>query len=139
MISKTDIKYFEHARHAAMCSDFKRTKTGCVIVYKKKVYSSGFNTNKTHTTQMKYNKLRFCEESAIHKTHAEISALLHIRYAKIDWSKVSIYNYRICNDNDNGYGMSRPCSSCMGFIKSLGIRNIYYTTNNGFAHEKLDY
>ena len=31
--------------------------------------------------------------------------------------------------------MSRPCPSCMAAIKDLGIRNIYYTTDDGFSHE----
>lgn len=139
IIKKSDIKYFKHARQVALNSDFGREKIGCVVVYKKGIYSTGYNTFKTHTVQMKYNKLRFSEEGAIHKTHAEISALLRIQYSDIDWSKVSIYVYRICPGKIRGFGMSRPCKSCMAFIRKLGIKNIYYTTDYGFAYEKLLY
>ena len=46
-------------------------------------------------------------------------------------SKLYIYRKR----NDKPYGMSRPCPSCMAAIKDLGIKHIYYTTNEGFAYE----
>ena len=34
--------------------------------------------------------------------------------------------------------MGRPCESCMAAIKDFGIRDIYYTTNDGFVHERLE-
>lgn len=139
MIMKSDTKYFNHAKNIAEMSDFKRDKTGCVIVYHKSILSVGFNTNKTHTIQARYNKLRFDDEKGIHKTHAEMSALINIRYEDIQWDKVDIYVYRICNGKENGYGLARPCKSCMAYIKELGIKNIYYTTDYGYAYEKLEY
>ena len=33
--------------------------------------------------------------------------------------------------------MSRPCPSCMAAIKDMGIKHIYYTTNDGFVYENL--
>ena len=138
-IKKSDLKYFEHAKNIALMSDFKKEKIGCVIVYHKSIISFGFNTNKTHPIQMKYNKIRFDNEDAIHKIHAEISALIQIQYEDIQWNKVSMYVYRVSKSYESGYGMARPCKSCMAFIKKLGIKNIYYTTYDGFAHERLQY
>ena len=34
-------------------------------------------------------------------------------------------------------GLSRPCLSCMAAIKDLGIKEIYYTTNNGYTYEYI--
>ena len=34
--------------------------------------------------------------------------------------------------------MARPCPSCMAAIKDLGIKNIYYTTNDGYSYERLE-
>lgn len=46
------------------------------------------------------------------------------------------YNrYRIRKDQP--FGLARPCSSCMAAIRDLGIRDIYYTTNDGYAYERL--
>lgn len=30
------------------------------------------------------------------------------------------------------------CPSCMAAIKDLGIRHIYYTTNDGYAYEEVE-
>ncbi len=48
---------------------------------------------------------------------------------------VLIYIY-IYISYTNGLGMARPCPACMAAIKELGIKNIYYTTDNGYAYEK---
>ena len=53
----------------------------------------------------------------------------------IKWDKVVIFVYR--EMLDGSIGMARPCESCMAYIKDMGIKNIYYTTNDGFAHEVL--
>ena len=66
---------------------------------------------------------------------AEMHALIPIRNLDIDWNKVSVYIYRIKKSNKNGFGMARPCLSCMGLIKELGIKEINYTTEDGFANE----
>ena len=34
--------------------------------------------------------------------------------------------------------MARPCPSCMAAIRDLGIRDIYYTTNDGYVYERLE-
>ena len=96
----------------------------------------GCNTNKTHPVQKYYNKYRITDvdqETLLPKIHAEISCINSIRHLDIDFSKVKLYIYR--KRNDKPYGMSRPCPSCMAAIKDLGIKHIYYTTNEGFAYE----
>lgn len=34
--------------------------------------------------------------------------------------------------------MARPCLSCMAAIKDIGIKDIYYTTNDGYSYERLE-
>lgn len=70
------------------------------------------------------------------KLHAEINCLNSIRYLDINFSKVKLYIYRIRNDQP--FGLSRPCPSCMAAIKDLGIKDLYYTTNDGYAHERIE-
>ena len=36
-----------------------------------------------------------------------------------------------------GLGMARWCPACMAALKSLGIKKICYTTDDGYAEEKL--
>lgn len=135
---KTDYKYFDKAKTVADISDFTKTHIGCIAVYQGGIIGIGCNTNKTHPRQNYYNRYRDgCNnDKCIPKLHAEINCLNSIRHLDINFSKVKLYIYRIrC---DRPYGIARPCPSCMAAIRDMGIRHIYYTTNDGFAYEKLD-
>lgn len=136
-LSKTDYKYFFKARQAASISDFHKTHIGCVAVYQGNIIGIGCNLEKTHPIQNYYNRYRNLhnESNFIPKIHAEISCLNSIRNLDINFSKVKLYIYRIRYDQE--HGRDNPCPSCMAAIRDLGIRDIYYTTNDGFAYEKL--
>ena len=100
MLTKTDMHYFDKASQVAEISDFAKINIGCVAVYQGTIIGVGFNTNKTHPMQKKYN-----------------------RYRKRKSAK---------------YGMCRPCPSCMAAIKDLGIKHIYYTTDDGLVYERME-
>lgn len=134
-INKTDYKYFEKARQVATFSDYAKTHIGCVAVYQGVVIGIGCNCNKTHPAQKYYNRYRIPSDRLLPKLHAEINCITSIKRLYINFSKVKLYIYRI--RKDKSYGMARPCPSCMAAIKDLGIKNIYYTTNDGYAHERL--
>lgn len=123
----------------ATYTGYSGVKIGCVVVYHGTVLAKGSNSNKSHPTQQKYNYLRFTDKHLNYyynpSIHAEIQALTKIKYLDIDFSKVSIYVYREYKDGRTA--MARPCASCMKFIKSLGIKNIYYTTPDGFGYERM--
>ncbi len=70
------------------------------------------------------------------KLHDEINCTNSIRHLDINFSKVKLYIYRIRKDQP--FGLSRPCHSCMAAIKDLGIKDIYYTTNNGYAYKRIE-
>lgn len=137
MLSKADIKYFSKARQVATTSDFHKIHVGCIAVYQGRIIGIGCNSNKTHPKQDYYNRFRNKDEieTYIPKLHAEIDCLNSIRHLEINFSKVKLYVYR--EKKDRSYGMARPCPSCIVAINDLGIRQLYYTTDDGFAHEKL--
>lgn len=115
-----------------------RARIGCVIAYKGTILAKGWNTDKTHTTQAYYNKWRFQDNGGHYypsKGHAELTALQKVRYLDIDFSRVHIYVYRELRNGE--LALSRPCPSCMAFLKEKGIRHIHYTTDQGFAHEVI--
>ncbi len=136
MIYNTDYKFFDKARQAALISDFHKTHIGCVAVYQGNVIGIGCNCNKTHPMQKKYNKYRKQSDFMLPKLHAEISCINSIQHLDINFSKVKIYIYRIRKDQP--YGLAHPCPSCMAAIRDLGIRDIYYTSNDGYVHERLE-
>ena len=136
MIYNTDYKFFDKARQAALISDFHKTHIGCVAVYQGNVIGIGCNCNKTHPMQKKYNKYRKQSDFMLPKLHAEISCINSIQHLDINFSKVKIYIYRIRKDQP--YGLAHPCPSCMAAIRDLGIRDIYYTSNDGYVYERLE-
>ena len=135
MLRSTDYKYFLKARQVATISDYYKTHIGCVAVYQGQVIGLGCNTNKTHPVQKFYNRYREPSDTMLPKLHAEISCINQIKHLNINFSKVKLYIYRIRKDQP--YGMARPCPSCMAAIKDIGIKDIYYTTNDGYANEKI--
>ena len=136
MLHNVDYRYFDKARRIADISDYNRVHIGCVAVYQGQIIGIGCNCNKTHPTQKLYNRYREQSDSMLPKLHAEISCLNQIKHLDINFTKVKLYIYRIRKDQP--FGLSRPCLSCMAAIKDLGIRDIYYTTNDGYAYEKLE-
>ena len=136
MFHNSDYRYFDKARQVACVSDYKKQHIGCVAVYQGQVIGLGCNCNKTHPTQQFYNKYRRQSDYMLPKLHAEISCLTQIKHLDINFSKVKLYIYRLRKDQP--CGLARPCPSCMAAIKDLGIKNIYYTTNDGFSYERLE-
>lgn len=136
MLRKNDYRFFEKAKKVASVSDFYKTHMGCVAVYQGQVIGLGCNCNKTHPSQQYYNQYREKSDSLLAKLHAEMSCLNSIKNQNINFSKVKLYIYRIRKSQP--FGLARPCPSCMAAIRDLGIKDIYYTTNDGYAYEKLE-
>ena len=135
-LNNNDYRFFKKARKVALVSDYEKIHVGCVAVYQGQIIGIGCNCNKTHPMQKVYNKFREDSDSLLPKLHAEINCINQLKHLNINFSKVKLYIYR--TRNDQPYGMARPCPSCMAAIKDLGIKDIYYTTNNGYAYERID-
>lgn len=124
--------YFRAAESVASLSNH-RCKMGCVVVKSHRIISSGHNSaTTTHAFQTKIDQKYFNCDCAGY-LHAETDALLPLINSKMDLSQATIYVYR--NMKDGSSGMARPCPRCMGLIKSLGIKRINYSTQDGFAEE----
>ena len=139
MITKTDQKYFQKAYSAALLSDYHKVHIGCIAVYQGSIISIGCNTCKTHPLQKKYNKYRHIVYNKGYKTlpqlHAEINCLVAIRGMDINFSKVKLYIFR--PGYEGVFKLARPCPSCIAAIRDMGIKHIYYTTDDGYAYEKI--
>ena len=136
-MSTASAKYFDIAKAVSKLSNFKRIHIGCVIAYGKHIVATGQNTNKTHPMQKEYNRYRFegdCRGNG--KLHAEMMAILSLP-KDIDTKKLVVYTYR--EDRFGNLRSSRPCNACLAKIKELGIKTIYYTSDDGFCAEKLEY
>ena len=135
----SDAHLFRMARACSLQSDYcGSARIGCIAVYKGSVLAKGFNSDKTHTIQSRYNVMRYKDIGNRYlpsKIHGELAVLQKIKYLDIDFSRVHIYVYRELKDGT--IAMARPCPACMAAIKQMGIKHIHYTTECGFAAERI--
>ena len=136
-----DVTWFKKAAHMSNMSTSSITYVGCVAVYKGHIIGYGCNMDKTHPMQKKYNHYRNeWNNNGLSTIHAEMATLIMIKntigFENINPTKVKLYVYR--QKKDGTSGMSRPCNACMKAIIDCGIKDIYYTTDSGFAHEHLE-
>ena len=140
MLHKRDIAFLKKAGKISQASDFDRVHIGCIAVDKNISVACGFNTYKTHPMQREYDKYRDLNTSDkvsnLHAMHAEMMCLNALRGSNIRLDKVKLYIYRSMISKP--FGMARPCKACMKRIKDMGIKHIYYTTDDGYAYEYLD-
>ena len=136
-LSKSHRAYFKAAKGVSELSNFKQHHIGCVAVSGHKIISSGYNSCKTNPMQKRLNVHRF-DVDTNHTIHAELSCLLPLINRKdIDFNNVSLYIYREHKSGD--LALAKPCASCEALIRSLGIRNIYYTGNKSYVSEEIIY
>lgn len=141
-----DKKMFLAARAEAEKSTFAHFNLGCVITYKGHIIGRGRNSDRTHPLQKKYNEkyrgFNPCSANEFrHSLHAEVSALMSIPYTvgrDINWSKANVYVYRICQGKPSGYGCSKPCRACTQALRECGIRNVFFTDDDGLSYIRLD-
>lgn len=122
----------ELAKKIAGCSQLNY-KLGAVVTSKyDDLLTVGVNRWRTHPRQYKAAK----KINMGHKIylHAEIDALRQVR----PWMSkpYNIYVVRVIenyNDDEEHFimRMSKPCPICFDEIKKEGIKNIYYSNNDG--------
>ena len=125
--------YLKLAKNACYYSDNKRARLGCVIVYKGRILSVGWNLqDKTNPLQKRYNAARGYDPNAScsrNTIHAECHALLKAKDLDVDWNKAIAFVYRIKKDGSDG--LAKPCPACQAMLIEHGISKVCYT--NGFG------
>lgn len=136
-----DSHLFNAAKKCSQNADYTgggKAKIGCVAVYKGSILAKGWNTDKTHSAQARYNQWRYkdCANNYLpDKCHSEVCVISKIKYLDIDMSRVHLYVYREYKNGE--LAPCRPCKACMAAIKELGIHNIHYTTKDGYCSEVI--
>lgn len=138
MFTKQQLKFFNRAAEVASESQFDVYHIGCIAVLKNRIIAASPNKLKTHPLQKAFDRYRefncTSDPKNIHSLHAEISCLSMIKN-DVNYKDIDLYIVRVLKSGN--FGMSRPCSACMPCIIEKGIRNIFYSTNYGYAHEQL--
>lgn len=135
-------KFFKKAKLMCKISDYPRNKVGAVIVHKGKVVSVGFNQQKSNPLQKEYNLCRIYDnrfydvDKCENNIHAETSAILSAQKLNIDLSECSIFVYR--QKKSGCQGLSKPCKACQQLLKDNGIKDWYYTLDDGWRYERKE-
>lgn len=143
IFKNSDYRFFNMARQIAEQSDFGSTKVGCVLVYQGKILATGCNTTKTSPIQKRYNRFRHFNPGVKpiqHSNHAELAAIKSVSYTvdkEIDWKRVKVYVFRIAPGLPLGMGCAKPCPGCMALIRDKGIRDVYYSDNDGYCYQRI--
>ncbi|AGS80967.1 hypothetical protein [Caulobacter phage Cr30] len=117
----TDVAPVGASRHAA------------AIVYRGEILSIGVNNHTAHPFQKKFSK----HEDAIF-LHAETDAIRKAikKHGADILEKSTLYvarmKYTDTKKTKMVQGMSRPCIGCARCASTFGIKNVYYTTDEGY-------
>ena len=116
-----NIGFFRLARLASLKSKYK-IQVGCVLTMHGKPVSIGFNRIKSHPRSRKNCKT----------LHAEMDAIISSQTSLVG-GVAYVYRERF----DGSLGLSRPCMGCYKALSKAGIKKIYYSTNSGYAIERI--
>lgn len=126
-----NIKYFEIAKKIAStidrkCSDGRRNKAKMVAVLIPRVGNEVFiGTNKM-------DKTHAASPHPWKTIHAELDALLKVGRGYVNQQKIvdaDIYVYR---ESSLGQANAKPCKYCFNMLIEKGIKNIFYSDQDGF-------
>jgi tRNA(Arg) A34 adenosine deaminase TadA len=108
----------------AKLSTYKQHKIAAVIFKGKRVIAIAHNA-------VRSNKIPYKFKNYLESSHAEAHAIIKARRNLKD------YNILVVRINSNGeLRMAKPCEFCQEFIDYVGIRNVYYSTNDANILQK---
>ena len=133
MLSKQEEKYIASASHYATLSPMQNHH-GCIVVVNGQPVGSGYNNYRNYSRDKIISDCLSC--------HAEISAVRNAikmehnnRKRDAMLKKMKLYVVRL---NDQGkYMDSKPCYNCHCRLRSLGVRNVIYSTGDDFISMDL--
>ena len=128
--SKKVKRYFDLGRNLAYNSPYGKIRHGAVLIKGGSVLNASFNKDKYTSFGS-----RFRSPTRGHATvHAEIGCVLGLPRSVT--SGADVY---VCRINRNGeFRNSKPCTMCHEALKHVGVKRVYYTTNdNTFEMYKL--
>ena len=102
-------------------------KLGAVIVKGQRVLSTGFNSI-SHCSVNNFRNSRHAEMDAILK-------LMHRHNGLVSLAGSTLYVTRVTQTGRSA--MAKPCKKCMDLIRSVGIREVIYTTDNNVVKERV--
>ena len=121
--SKKIGRYFELARNMAHNSPYGKLRHGAVLVRGGSVMNTSFNKDKFNSFGSRFRE----QDRGPATLHAEIGCVLG--QPRNTTSGADVY---VCRINRKGeFRNSKPCAMCHQALKYVGVKRVYYTTNEG--------
>jgi tRNA(Arg) A34 adenosine deaminase TadA len=121
-------RYFEAAYTVALAAPGVGGTTGyrlgAVLVYKKQIIAARYNELRTHPKLLKWYPYPYL--------HAEAHCILAHGLNNCEHCRLYVMRIR----KDKSIAMSRPCQCCRALIEYVGIDQVYYSKDDGYASLK---
>lgn len=99
-----------------------RFRLGAVVAKRTRTLGVGFNRmDKTHPTMQRNNP----DKSWTPGLHAEVHACLGVELTLLQGATIYVARLR----KDGRFGLAQPCEICNRFLRGVGIRAVFFTTN----------
>ena len=110
---------FSLAAKCSLSGEHTKHRLGCVIVKGGAVLSTG------------HNQLRYTKQLKKPTLHAEADAILKVLKGQNQHLLVGAVMYVSRYTRGGNIGLAMPCSNCLALIRSVGIKTVFYTTDEG--------
>lgn len=107
----------------AVKSCFRQHKVGAVVAKGSRILSTGYNSRQ-HSSLLQTST-----------RHAEAAAILKILKERRQHDLVGADLFVTRITGGGRVGMAKPCRACEGLARSVGIRKVFYTTNENTTEE----
>jgi tRNA(Arg) A34 adenosine deaminase TadA len=124
-MSKRHGKLVRLAAEVAKTSDYSTHRHGAVLIRRASIIN--ISANDAGYCQFGDRFMTDMSRGAHARRHAELSVVLGIPRAMTEGA--TVYVVRV--DREGGLRMSKPCPMCEAAMSFVGIKYVYYSTNNG--------
>ncbi len=107
------------AKNLAQKSNHHKYKYGCILFHRHKIISTGWNIKRTHPKSPHPWK----------HTHAEFYTILGVPANELEGASIFVYMER---KNNGSKGIGKPCKFCNRMLEDCGIKEVIYSTNEGY-------
>lgn len=123
---------FEAAKNASSLSDGKSVgeKMGAAVFQGSILLSTGYNLYAKTKPGNSYKLNGAVFDTSIHAEQMAIDKIRHYDYSN---TKLTVYIVRL--DVNGDFVVSRPCSSCVSYMKQYGIRIARFINETGSPEE----
>ena len=91
------------------------------VVFKKNILSAGFNQKKSHPL------LKRIGNKFMVGIHAEIHACIGLSPDQMEGASIFVIRLKQTGE----VGLAKPCGMCQAFLRDMGFKDAYFTTDSG--------